>query len=160
MCFLLKNIDLCMAEAFAATHSSILGLPLWLSWWRIHLQCRRPEFNPLVGKIPWRRERLPTPVFWPGEFHGLYSLWGLKESEMTEKLSLSLWNYHNIVFFLTTLLIVYTPTYDKELKKKDIDPVFLVLSTHPFQRPHYQFSKALSMSSLCSYTFKGSQCHQ
>ena len=20
---------------------------------------------------PWRRERLPTPVFWPGEFHGL-----------------------------------------------------------------------------------------
>ena len=23
--------------------------------------------------IPWRRERLPTPVFWPGEFHGLYS---------------------------------------------------------------------------------------
>ena len=25
---------------------------------------------------PWRRERLPTPVFWPGEFHGLYSPWG------------------------------------------------------------------------------------
>ena len=20
---------------------------------------------------PWRRERLPTSVFWPGEFHGL-----------------------------------------------------------------------------------------
>ena len=72
----------------------------------------------LVGKIPWRRERLPTPVFWPREFHGLYSLRGLKESEMTEQLSLSLWNYHNIVFFLTTLLIVYTPTYDKEFKKK------------------------------------------
>ena len=28
---------------------------------------------PGLGKIPWRRERLPTPVFWPGEFHGLYS---------------------------------------------------------------------------------------
>ena len=28
---------------------------------------------PWVGKIPWRRERLPIPVFWPGEFHGLYS---------------------------------------------------------------------------------------
>ena len=26
----------------------------------------------LVGKIPWRRERLPTPVFWPREFHGQY----------------------------------------------------------------------------------------
>ena len=24
-----------------------------------------------VGKIPWRRERLPIPVLWPGEFHGL-----------------------------------------------------------------------------------------
>jgi len=33
----------------------------------------RPGFNPWVGKIPWRRERLPTPVFWPGEFHGLYN---------------------------------------------------------------------------------------
>ena len=22
-----------------------------------------------VRKIPWRREQLPTPVFWPGEFH-------------------------------------------------------------------------------------------
>ena len=32
----------------------------------------------LVGKIPWRRERLPTPVFWPGEFHGLHSSWGRK----------------------------------------------------------------------------------
>ena len=24
-----------------------------------------------VGKIPWKRERLPIPVFWPREFHGL-----------------------------------------------------------------------------------------
>ena len=30
-------------------------------------------FNPWVGKIPWRRERLLTPVFQLGEFHGLYS---------------------------------------------------------------------------------------
>ena len=28
---------------------------------------------------PWRRERLPTPVFWPGEFHGLYNPWGRKD---------------------------------------------------------------------------------
>ena len=27
--------------------------------------------DPWVGKTPWRRERLPTPVFWPGEFRGL-----------------------------------------------------------------------------------------
>ena len=31
----------------------------------------------------------PPPVFWPGEFHGLYSPWGRKELDMTELLSLS-----------------------------------------------------------------------
>ena len=30
---------------------------------RIHLQCRRPQFDSWVGKIHWRRDRLPTPVF-------------------------------------------------------------------------------------------------
>ena len=44
----------------------------------------RPGFNPWVGKIPWRRERLPTSVFWPGEFHGLFSSWGRKELDTTE----------------------------------------------------------------------------
>ena len=44
---------------------------------------------PWVGKIPWRRERPPTPVFWPGEFHRLYSPGGRKESDTTEQLSLS-----------------------------------------------------------------------
>ena len=39
--------------------------------------------------IPWRRERLHTPVFWPGEFHALYGPWGRKESDTTERLSLS-----------------------------------------------------------------------
>ena len=44
---------------------------------------------PGVGKIPWRREQLPTPAFWPGEFHGLYSPWGRKESDTTKGLPLS-----------------------------------------------------------------------
>ena len=43
-----------------------------------------------VRKIPWRRERLPTPVFWPGEFHGPYTPWGRKESETVERISLFL----------------------------------------------------------------------
>ena len=29
---------------------------------------------------PLEKGRLPTPVFWPGKFHGLYSPWGHKES--------------------------------------------------------------------------------
>jgi len=45
---------------------------------------------PWVGKIPWRRERLPTPVFQPGEFHEFYSPWGHKELDTTEQLSFSL----------------------------------------------------------------------
>ena len=40
---------------------------------------------PGLGKIPWRREELPTPLFWPGEFHGLYSPWGHKESDKMER---------------------------------------------------------------------------
>ena len=46
-----------------------------------------PGFNPGLERPPG--ERLPTPVFCPGEFHGLYSPWGQKESDMTEQLSLS-----------------------------------------------------------------------
>jgi len=46
----------------------------------------RPGFDPWVGNIPWSRERLLTPVFWPGEFHGLYRPWGDKESDTTEQL--------------------------------------------------------------------------
>jgi len=56
----------------------------WLSWLRIHLQCRRPGFDPWVGKIPWRRKRLTTPVCWPGELYGLFSPWSRKESDTTE----------------------------------------------------------------------------
>ena len=82
--------------------------PLWKTAWRflkkpkIELvknppQWGRPGFNPWVGKIPWRRERLPTPVFWPGEVHGLYSPWGHKESDMTEQLSLSELIYDSVI---------------------------------------------------------------
>ena len=40
-------------------------------------------FDPWVGKIPWRRERVPIPVFRLGEFHGLCP-WGCKELDTTE----------------------------------------------------------------------------
>ena len=50
-------------------------------------------FNPWVGKIPWRREGLPTPVFWPGEFHAqgsVPSCWARKESDRTQRLTLQI----------------------------------------------------------------------
>ena len=56
-------------------------------------KCRRPGFDPWGGKIPWRRGCLPTLVFLPGEFHGQRSLagcslWGCKEADTTEWLTL------------------------------------------------------------------------
>ena len=52
-------------------------------------------FDLWVGKIPWKREELPTPVFRPGEFHTQRSLegycpWDHKESDTTKPLTLSL----------------------------------------------------------------------
>ena len=41
-----------------------------------------------VQSLGWEdsleKGKLSSPVFWPGEFHGLYSPWGRKESDMTE----------------------------------------------------------------------------
>ena len=50
---------------------------------------------PGLGRSPSRRERLPTPVFWPGEFQGLYSPWGCKEWDTIEDFT-----YINMVYLL------------------------------------------------------------
>ena len=45
---------------------------------------------PGLGRSPGEGIKLPTPVFWPGEFQGLLeSPWGRKESDSTERLSVS-----------------------------------------------------------------------
>ena len=51
------------ASPLAFTHPLPTRFLWWLSWSRICLQCRRPWFNSWVWKIPWRGNRLPTPVF-------------------------------------------------------------------------------------------------
>ena len=66
-----------------------LGLPWWLRRWSICPQCRRPQFDPRVGKIPWRRQWHPTSVLLPGNSRGQkglvgYSPWGRRESDRTE----------------------------------------------------------------------------
>ena len=53
-------------------------LPWWLKWERICIQCRRPGFNPCVGKILWRKKQQSTPVFLPGKSHGQRSMPGLQ----------------------------------------------------------------------------------
>ena len=51
--------------------------------------CNAREFDPWVGKIPWRKAWQPTPVYLLGESHGQrslvgYSPEGSKESVTTE----------------------------------------------------------------------------
>ena len=43
---------------------------------------------PGLGRSSEEGKGYPSPVFWPGEFHGLYSPWSHKESDTTEQLSL------------------------------------------------------------------------
>ena len=81
-----------------------VNIPWWLRQQRNCLQCSRPGIDPWVGKMPWRREWLPTLVFLPGKFHAQrrlagYSPWGHKESDMTEWLThqrSELWFYRFI----------------------------------------------------------------
>ena len=58
-----------------------IGYPLQYSWASLVAQLvKNPPamLETWVGKIPWRSDRVPTPVFWPGEFPGLCSPWGLR----------------------------------------------------------------------------------
>ena len=62
---------------FADFHVVNVPTVVDFSWQRIRLQYRRPHFNSWVGKIPWRRDRLPTPVFmgFPGGSAGKKFTW-------------------------------------------------------------------------------------
>ena len=51
--------------------STLQGFPCGSAGKESACNAGRPRIDPCVGKIPWRRKRLPTPLFWPGEFHGV-----------------------------------------------------------------------------------------
>ena len=61
-------------SVFCSAEGGVLRVPTW------------------VRSLGWEesleKEKLPTPVFWPGEFHGLCSTLGRKESDTTERLLL------------------------------------------------------------------------
>ena len=88
-------------EKRGATHSSILGLPLWLSWKRILLQCGRPGFDPWVEKIPGLGRSLGEGNSYPLQYSGWRIPWTEEpgrlhcmgsqraESDTTDRLSLS-----------------------------------------------------------------------
>ena len=65
-----------LLESGVENYYSDTGLPWWLRRWSICLQCRRPGFDPWVGKIPWRRSII--------EYYSVQYLPG-KESPCTEE---------------------------------------------------------------------------
>ena len=69
-------------NSFYGSHYPLGGLSLWLNW------------ETWVQSLGWedlleKGKATPSSI-WPGEFHGLYSPWGRKESDMTERFSLHL----------------------------------------------------------------------
>ena len=87
-----------------ASYWTVLQIPWWLRQWRISLQCRRPRFDPWVGKIPWRRKWQPTPVFLPGKSYGKRSPWGRKESDSIERLTHTHCRINNVCFLVCVCL--------------------------------------------------------
>ena len=62
---------------------------------KIHLPVLESWVQSLGGKIPWRNDWQPSPVFLAGRFHGQrslvgYSPWGHKVLDTTDLLTLSL----------------------------------------------------------------------
>ena len=60
---------------FSQVHA-LRGLPWYLSWQRICLQCERPGFYPWVGMIPWWRACSSFQYSWLENPHGQRSLEG------------------------------------------------------------------------------------
>ena len=116
-----------MNRPIASSH--YIGLPRWLSGERIRRACRRPRFDPWVGKIPWRSKWQLTPVVLPGKSHGQrrvagYSPWGCKESDTTEHTHS---NYINISIFSSWKLfpsICYFNTNGWENERK-YNPIYI-----------------------------------
>ena len=72
-----------------------IGYPLLYSWASLVAQlvnnppAVQETWDQFLGwEDPLEKGKIPTPVFWPGEFHELYSPWGQKELDKTEQLSL------------------------------------------------------------------------
>ena len=102
--------DPCSIPVLGRSAGEGIGYPLH-SFFPCGSAGKEPAWNEgdRVGKRSWTRERLPTPVFWPGEFHGVYGPRGHKESDMTERISLIyVWTHTcmclTVHLFITTLI--------------------------------------------------------
>ena len=77
--------------------------------------CNAGDPGLIPGNVPWRRKWQPTPVFFPGEFHGQmspvgYNTWGHKKLDMTERL------IHSFFFLFALMLLVREKDFRKKTK--------------------------------------------
>ena len=81
-----------------------------------------------VGKIPWRRERLPTPIFWPGEFHGLYIVHGAAKSwtQLSDQVNYQV-NFKIIKYILKIALV-----YIYLISIMQVNPIKIILGCSKF----------------------------
>ena len=110
-----------------------------------------------MGKIPWRRECQPTPVFLLGEFHGQgslmgYSPWGCKESNITEwltfhftsllliDLSQLAFQWHLFLFILIEITLIH----------KFIN--FMWMTLHSYSCIHWSMLTTKNLVSNCHHT--------
>ena len=69
-----------------------------------------------MGDLGWEdlleRGTPTTPVFWPGEFHGLYSPWDHKELDTTERLShMQIYNCQRVIALPAKIIPEASPSY-------------------------------------------------
>ena len=140
-------------------HGKGIGYPLQYSWASLVAQLvKNPArwetwFDPWVGKIPWRRERLPTLVFWAREFHGLVdcdSPLSHKESGTTEWLSISLFSH---VVNMQSIISNTHSIYSAEIISPFVTVIYLVPWLIIFICSSYNTVGTLKAVSLCQKNF-------
>ena len=104
------------------------GPSLVAQWWRIHLQCRRPGFDPWVRTIPWRKKQQPPLIFLLGKSTEKpvgYSPWNLRirHDLVTE---------HEHTVCVCVCVCVYLYIGQLETGSEDDSSVFFLLETSNF----------------------------
>ena len=85
-----------------AWRAGVHGVAKSQTRWVTELNWMQETLVQFLGREdPWRKERLPTPVFWPR----LYSPWGPKESDTTEQLSLHRVGDDSVLILCVSLVI-------------------------------------------------------
>ena len=78
---------------------------------------RETWIQSLGWEDPLQKGKVTTPVFWPGEFHGLSSPWGCKELDTSEQLT-----PHILWAFQVVLVVKNPPDNAGDIRDVDLIP--------------------------------------